>query len=272
MNANVRFFSNPQFGNIRTLEINNKMWFGATDVATSLGYSNPRDAIVRHCKPKGVVIHDVGVQTGIKLDGTPALQNVKMKFINEGNLYRLVASSQLPTADEFESWIFDEVIPSVIHTGGYIATKEDDTADEIMARALIVANATLAKREERIKNLQEENARQGETINLLTNEVKQSAPKIKCYNEYISSEGTYTTTQIAKEYGWGAETLNKKLKEMGVQYKQNGQWLLTAKYDDKGYTKSIPRTYTRLDGTIGTQMQTVWTSKGREFIHSLFAN
>lgn len=263
MNANVQFFSNPQFGNIRTLELNNKMWFGATDVATSLGYSNPRDAIVRHCKSNGVVIHDVIDSMG---------RNQQMKFINEGNVYRLVASSQLPTADEFESWIFDEVIPSVIHTGGYIATKEDDTADEIMARALIVANATLAKREERIKNLQEENARQGETINLLTNEVKQSAPKIKCYNEYISSEGTYTTTQIAKEYGWGAETLNKKLKEMGIQYKQNGQWLLTAKYDDKGYTKSIPRTYTRLDGTIGTQMQTVWTSKGREFIHSLFAN
>ena len=262
MNANVQFFSNPQFGNIRTLELNNKMWFGATDVATSLGYSNPQEAIRNHCKSAGVREMRTPTKGG--------MQNVK--FINEGNVYRLVAKSELPKADEFESWIFDEVIPSVIHTGGYIATKEDDTADEIMARALIVANATLAKREERIKNLQEENARQGETINLLTNEVKQSAPKIKCYNEYISSEGTYTTTQIAKEYGWGAETLNKKLKEMGIQYKQNGQWLLTAKYDNKGYTKSIPRTYTRLDGTIGTQMQTVWTSKGREFIHSLFAN
>ena len=259
MNANVQFFSNPQFGNIRTLELNNKMWFGATDVATSLGYSNPRDAIVRHCKSNGVVIHDVIDSMG---------RNQQMKFINEGNVYRLVASSQLPTADEFESWIFDEVIPSVIHTGGYIATKEDDTVDEIMARALIVANVTLAKREERIKNLQEENARQGETINLLTNEVKQSASKIKCFNEYISSEGTYTTTQIAKEYGWGAETLNKKLKEMGIQYKQNGQWLLTAKYDGKRYTKSIPRTYTRLYGTTGTQIQTDWTTKETNFIQS----
>ena len=186
-------------------------------------------------------------------------------MINESGVYSLVFGSKLPTAKDFKRWVTKEVLPSIRKTGGYIATKEDDTVDEIMARALIVANATLAKREERIKNLQEENARQGETINLLTNEVKQSAPKIKCFNEYISSEGTYTTTQIAKEYGWGAETLNKKLKEMGIQYKQNGQWLLTAKYDGKGYTKSIPRTYTRLDGS------TVWTSKGREFIHSLFA-
>lgn len=262
MNANVQFFSNPQFGNIRTLELNNKMWFGATDVATSLGYSNPQEAIRNHCKSAGVREMRTPTKGG--------MQNVK--FINEGNVYRLVAKSELPKADEFESWIFDEVIPSVIHTGGYIATKEDDTADEIMARALIVANATLAKREERIKNLQEENARQGETINLLTNEVKQSAPKIKCYNEYISSEGTYTTTQIAKEYGWGAETLNKKLAAMGVQYKQNGQWILYAKYDNKGYTVSKPVTFPKNDGTTGTQMQTRWTSKGREFIHSLFAN
>lgn len=144
--------------------------------------------------------------------------------------------------------------------------------DEAIAYAMTVLNKRLEVARAEKERLLAENAHQGETITLLTNEVKQSAPKIKCYNEYISSEGTYTTTQIAKEYGWGAETLNKKLKEMGVQYKQNGQWLLTAKYDDKGYTKSIPRTYTRLDGTIGTQMQTVWTSKGREFIHSLFAN
>lgn len=262
MNANVQIFSNPQFGNVRTLEINNAPYFVGNDVATCLGYAKPRNAISQH------VDNEDALKWGV-LDNQGVIQETIV--INESGVYSLVFGSKLPTAKDFKRWVTKEVLPSIRKTGGYIATKEDDTVDEIMARALIVANATLAKREERIKNLQEENARQGETINLLTNEVKQSAPKIKCFNEYISSEGTYTTTQIAKEYGWGAETLNKKLKEMGIQYKQNGQWLLTAKYDGKGYTKSIPRTYTRLDGTTGTQMQTVWTSKGREFIHSLFA-
>ena len=262
MNANVQIFSNPQFGNVRTLEINNAPYFVGNDVATCLGYAKPRNAISQH------VDNEDALKWGVP-DNQGFIQETVV--INESGVYSLVFGSKLPTAKDFKRWVTKEVLPSIRKTGGYIATKEDDTVDEIMARALIVANATLAKREERIKNLQEENARQGETINLLTNEVKQSAPKIKCFNVYISSEGTYTTTQIAKEYGWGAETLNKKLKEMGIQYKQNGQWLLTAKYDGKGYTKSIPRTYTRLDGSTGTQMQTVWTSKGREFIHSLFA-
>ena len=253
MNANVQFFSNPQFGNIRTLEINNKMWFGATDVATALGYSNPQEAIRNHCKSAGVREMRTPTKGG--------MQNVK--FVNEGNVYRLVAKSELPKAEEFESWIFDEVIPSVIHTGGYIATKVEDTPEMIMARALQVAQITIDNHKQRVRILESENQLQSEQLKL-------AAPKIQCYNDYISSSGTYTTTQIAKEYGWGAETLNRKLKEMGVQYKQNGQWLLTAKYDGKGYTKSVPRTYTKLDGSTGTQMQTVWTSKGREFIHSVF--
>lgn len=157
-------------------------------------------------------------------------------------------------------WV-DMRIEELLTTG--VATVSDD--DEAIAYAMQVLNRRLEAAKAEKERLEQQNQLQSEQLRL-------SAPKIKCYNDYISSDGTFTATQIAKEYGWGAETLNKKLKEMGIQYKQNGQWLLTAKYDGKGYTKSVPRTYTKLDGTTGTQMQTVWTSKGREFIHSLFAN
>lgn len=160
----------------------------------------------------------------------------------------------------FAIWCNDH-IKELLKTG--VATVSND--DEAIAYAMQVLNKRLeASREEQERLLAEND--------LQSRQLQESAPKIKCYNEYISSNGTFTATQIAKEYGWGAETLNKKLKEMGIQYKQNGQWLLTAKYDGNGYTKSVPRTYTKSDGTTGTQMQTVWTSKGREFIHSLFAN
>lgn len=100
-------------------------------------------------------------------------------------------------------------------------------------------------------------------------QLKSSAPKVQYFDTVLTSTNTYTTTQIAKEFGYGAETLNRKLCEMGVQYKQNGQWLLKAKYQGKDYTKSITRTYTKSDGTTGSQMQTVWTEKGRLFIHEL---
>lgn len=71
--------------------------------------------------------HDVGVQTGIKSDGSPSIQNITMKFINEGNVYRLIANSQLPQAEKFESWIFDDLVPKVMKEGGYIMENKGKT-------------------------------------------------------------------------------------------------------------------------------------------------
>jgi phage antirepressor YoqD-like protein len=157
----------------------------------------------------------------------------------------------------FAIWCNDR-IKELLRTG--VATSSND--DEAIVYAMQVLNKRLEQSRAEKAMLEQQNT-------YLANEIKGAAPKVKCYDEYISSEGTYTTTQIAKEYGWGAETLNKKLAAMGIQYKQNRQWILYAKHDGKGYTKSKPVTYPKSDGTTGTQMQTVWTSKGREFIHSI---
>ena len=129
---------------------------------------------------------------------------------------------------------------------------------QTFADALLLA----AQQQKQLESLAEQNKLQSQQL-------KESAPKVEYFDKALSSTGTYTATQIGKEFGWGAETLNRKLKEMGVQYKQNGQWLLYARYDGKGYTKSISRTYTKSDGTTGSQMQTVFTEKGRLFIHNL---
>ena len=98
------------FNQVRTIIEDGKVWFSATDVARVLGYSNPHDAIARHCKPDGLVIHEV-----INSIGRP--QN--MKFANEGNVYRLIVSSNLPSAERFEKWLFDEVVPSIRQKGYY---------------------------------------------------------------------------------------------------------------------------------------------------------
>lgn len=100
--------------------------------------------------------------------------------------------------------------------------------------------------------------------------IMEQAPQVDYCQRVLSSESTYTVTQIAKEFGWGAETLNRKLKELGVQYKQNGQWLLKAKYQDKGYTSTITREYKDSQGRQRTSQQTVWRETGRRFIHTLF--
>lgn len=155
----------------------------------------------------------------------------------------------------------------------YGMTATQPTLDEMVNNPdLVIRMATQLKQEREEKaRIEIQNAHANERIALQDTQLKQQAPKVIEWDKYISSDGTFTTTQIAKEYGWGAKTLNNKLKERGIQYKQNGQWLLFAKYDGKGYTKSVPRIFTHKDGSTGTQMQTVWTSKGREFIHSILS-
>ena len=103
----LMIFSNEEFGEVRTVEINGKPYFMALDIARALGYARPADAISAHCK--GSVKHRVLTNGGEQ----------EAKFIPEGDIYRLLIKSQMPDAPRFESWVFDEVIPSIRKTGGY---------------------------------------------------------------------------------------------------------------------------------------------------------
>ena len=100
-------------------------------------------------------------------------------------------------------------------------------------------------------------------------ELKKQAPKVAYYNEVLQSQSTYNTNQIAKELGMSAVTLNKKLRDLGVQYKQGGTWLLYHRYQNKGYTKTQTYTFADSNGNTQTSMQTVWTEEGRLFIHDI---
>lgn len=103
----LQIFNSGEFGEIRTIEIDGKPYFVGTDVAKALGYSNPRKAILDHCK--GVTKRDTPTSSGIQ----------SMSYINEGDLYRLIMKSKLPSAEKFESWVMDEVLPIIRKTGSY---------------------------------------------------------------------------------------------------------------------------------------------------------
>ena len=120
--SQMEIFKNPEFGSIRTFEQDGKVLFCGTDVATALGYANPRKAVRDHtrCGTKC----SIGVQTGKKADGTPAVQMVEMLFIPEGDVYRLIAHSKLPSAERFERWVFDEVLPSIRQHGAYLTREK----------------------------------------------------------------------------------------------------------------------------------------------------
>lgn len=117
----LKIFENEEFGQLSVIVKNNKEYIEAIEVATILGYSNPRDAINRHCDKDGVVFSDVGVVTGFRKDNSKAFQVVTKKFIDEGNLYRLIIKSKLPSAKRFEKWIMDEVLPSIRSYGTYMS-------------------------------------------------------------------------------------------------------------------------------------------------------
>ena len=117
---NLKTFTSEEFGEITTIVIDGREYFEASKVANILGYSNPRDAVNRHCKLPGVVIHDMMVCIGKRVDGGNRTKVVKKKFIDEGNLYRLIIKSKLESAIKFEKWIMDEVLPSIRKNGTYM--------------------------------------------------------------------------------------------------------------------------------------------------------
>lgn len=156
-------------------------------------------------------------------------------------------------------WV-DMRIEELLTTG--VATVSND--DEAIAYAMQVLNRRLEESRAEKERLEQQNQLQSEQLRL-------SAPKVQYVDNVLQSVNTYTSTQMAKELGMReAEQLHKALKEKGIMFKQSGQWMLTAKYSEKGYTKSRTTTYTRSDGSQGTNTITVWTELGRAFLHKVF--
>lgn len=122
------------------------------------------------------------------------------------------------------------------------------------------------------KQLEADNASKDQTIQIQTEQIKQSAPKVKYYDETLQAVNTLTTTQVAKERGMDAEKLNRKLKEAGIIYRQSGQWIVKQPYASWGLHKTRTQTFTRSDGSLGTNTYLVWTQKGKMFILTLIDN
>lgn len=137
----LQVFKNEQFGEVRTIIENGEPWFVGTDIATSLGYSNPRKALIDH-----VYAEDKGVTKRDTLGGQQELRT-----INESGLYSLIMSSKLPLAKEFKRWVTSEVLPEIRKTGGYIPSNENDSDEDIMAKALLIANKKIELKNNVIK-------------------------------------------------------------------------------------------------------------------------
>lgn len=177
----IQVFDNHDLGTIRTVNDCGRVLFCGKDVATALGYKDPTNALKLHCK--GVAkYHPLETPGGIQ----------QFRFITEGDLYRLVASSKLPAAERFESWVFDEVLPSIRRHGVY-------AIDELLQNDEFLEEALLTLRAERLARFAAEQA------------LLEAAPKISYYDVVLKSSSLLTTTEIAKDYGLSAKRLNTML-------------------------------------------------------------
>lgn len=176
----LQIFENPKFGNVRTITEDGKTLFCGSDVARALGYKNPQKAIRDHCK---------GIEERWVNDSLGRQQNAN--FIPEGDIYRLAARSELPGADEFERWIFDEVLPSIRKHGGYIAGQESMSPEELLARALVVANSIIEETKAKLKEAES-------NIHMLSIVNRQQQPMVDYFMDCVDRNNLTSLRETAK--------------------------------------------------------------------------
>ena len=243
----LKIFENPDFGKVRTMEINGEPYFVGKDVAEILGYSDTNKAISMH------------VDEDDKLNDKTAssLGQRGGWLINESGLYSLILSSKLPKAKEFKRWVTSEVLPSIRKHGLY-------ATEELISNPDIAIAAFQALKEER-----ERNRKLTDTVAVQNQQIAELQPKASYYDVVLNCKDLLSITEIAKDYGKSAKWLNNYLHENKVQYKQGNIWLLYQNHAEKGYTNTKTQTFNGNDGNVHTKVHTYWTQKGRLFIYDL---
>lgn len=226
-----RIFENEKFGKIEVLFKDNQFYFPAIECAKILGYKNPHDAILRHCKNKGVVFHEGVINSAFK-----STQEILKKYISEGNLYRLIVKSKLPNAIEFEEWIFDIVIPSIRKHGYYSNIPQINEKD--VAMLSIIKAGSEEERSIAFSKYQER------FVLPMQKELEMARPKVEMYNEFLDAEGTANTTMIAKSFGLSSgRLLNEIMHFEGFIVKIGNGWGPAKKYVNEGIMKPIEFSY-----------------------------
>ena len=232
--------------------------FRASDVADWLHNTNVSN-MVKKVDEDEVTKFNLGSRQGETL------------FLTENGLYEILMLSRKKEAKQFKKGV-KKILHEIRTKGGYIATNENDSDEDIMARAYVIAQRTLARREERIRQLETRNEQQAETINLQKKELTVAAPKAKYYDNTLASTTCITTTQVADDLHITARSLNTKLKELGIIYSQSGQWHLKMPYKSWNLAGTRTYNYQSSNGEISTSTTLVWNQRGKRFIIALYNN
>ncbi len=254
-NAGLMAFENAAFGTIRAMSDGGEPWFVAKDVCDALGLSNTSVSVA-------ALDDDERTKFNLGRQG-----NTNM--VSEPGFYKLVMRSRKPEAKQFQRWVTHEVLPAIRKTGGYLAAKPDETPEEIMARALLVANDTMTRQRERIEGLAAENA--------------ELRPKALFADAVAASDGTCLVGELAKMARQNGVDMGAKMaRQNGVDMGQNrmfawlreGGWLgksgcnrnvPTQRAMDMGLFRIKETAVTHSDGRVTVNRTPKVTGKGQTY-------
>lgn len=251
MKNEITIFKNEQFGEVRTVLINDEPYFSLSDVCKVLEIKNSRDAKTR-LNLNGVGSTDIIDNMG---------RHQQMDFINEANLYKLVFQSRKPEAQKFADWVTEEVLPSIRKHGAYMT---EQTLEQALTDPEFLIKLATQLKEEKEKNKKLET-----DLGIARQQLSEATPKVTYYDIVLSCKDAMPISVIAKDYGMTAFELNSYLRENNVQYKCGDTWLLKKEFACFGYTDSETNIYHDKKGVEHSKIHTKWTQKGRLFIYEL---
>lgn len=242
----MKVFESQEFGTVRLAWEADRILFSATDSARALGYANPYAAVKRHCRAP-LTKREVVTQS-VNQFGAVSEQAVEMSFISEGDLYRLIVHSKLPSAERFERWVFDEVLPSIRKHGAYMT---DSVLEQVIENPDTIYSLAEQLLEDKVR------------CEELTRQLKDARPKAEYFDSFIRADGCICIRYCGKEFGIPQNTFVKLMLEHKYLYRdQKNRLMPFADKQARGFF--IVRDFYTPNGVLG--QQTLVTCKGKEHI------
>lgn len=257
----LQIFNSEEFGEIRTITKDDEPMFCLADVCKALEISNVSQLKTR-LKEDGVITNEVGVQTGVKADGTPAIQKVRMNFINESNLYKTIFQSRKESAERFTEWVTSEVLPSIRKNGGYIAGQETLFDEELLSKALMVAQ----------RKIDEKN----NIIAMQDSRIQGMIPKEIFADAVSASHTSILVGDLAKLICQNGVQIGQKrlfvwLRDMGYLIKSGGSYNIPKqRYVEQGLFEVKESNLQNPDGSVRITRTTKVTGKGQVYFVNKF--
>lgn len=257
----LRVFNSEEFGEIRTVSINGEPWFVGKDVAGALGYKNTKDALATHVDNSDKIMGSQNTTPSIK-DNMGREQYPT--WINESGLYALIFGSKLESAQRFKRWVTSEILPSIRKHGGYIADQESMSDDELLEKAILVAQRKIAERDKIIAQKQER--------------IEQMIPKEVFADSVSASKQSILIGDLAKlicqnGHPVGQKRLFKWMRDNGYLMKTGSSYNMPMqRYVEQGLFEVKESTINNPDGSVRITRTTVVTGKGQIYFINKFVS